>query len=121
MMNSWFEIKCNAESITFVDDCDAVISEHNSKDICTSNLYIYSLPETLNLPSVFMFAECIFLGTRQTRSLPSAALKTLGKKKHSVKRRFAECQKKHSTKIWFAKCPKKTLRNKIIFFEKEEE
>ena len=43
MMNSWIEIKCNAESITFVDDCDAVISEYNSKDICSSNLYIYSV------------------------------------------------------------------------------
>jgi len=27
-----------------------------------------------------MFAECILLGTRQTSSLPSAALKTLDKK-----------------------------------------
>ena len=52
-----------------------------------------SLPETSNLPSVFMFAECILSGTQQTRSLPSATLKTLGKEEvcrvfflHSAKR-----------------------------------
>ena len=54
-----------------------------------------------------MFAECILSDTRQTSSLLSAALKTLGKKKHSVKRRFAECQKKHSAKRRFAECQKK--------------
>ena len=52
-----------------------------------------SLPKTSNLPSVFMFAECFPSGTWRTSSLPSAALKTLGKKKHSVKRRFAKCKK----------------------------
>ena len=38
-----------------------------------------ALPKTSNLSSVFMFAECIPSGTRQTSSLPSAELKTLGK------------------------------------------
>ena len=38
-----------------------------------------ALPETSNLPSVFVFAECILSGTRQTSFLPSAVLKTLGK------------------------------------------
>ena len=55
MMNSWFEIKCNAESITFVDDCDAVISEHNSKDICSSNLYIYSVVSFLEGFNSFIY------------------------------------------------------------------
>ena len=40
-----------------------------------------------------MFAECILSDTRQINFLPSAALKTLGTKKHSVNRRFAECKK----------------------------
>ena len=53
--------------------------------------YPSPLPETSNLPSVFMFAESILSDTRQTSCLPSAALKTFGKKKRSVKSRFAEC------------------------------
>ena len=77
-----------------------------------------------------MFAECILSGTRQIRSLPSAALKTLGKKKHSVKRRFAECKKKHSAKMGFAKHSAKMgfaecffytrQRSKIFFLRKKE-
>ena len=54
---------------------------------CTNYIYLalqalvaHALPETSNLPSVFVFTECILSGTRQTSSLPSAALKTLGKK-----------------------------------------
>ena len=74
------------------------------------------LPETSNLLSVFMFAECILSGTRQISSLPSATLKTLGKKKHSVKRRFAECQKKHLTKMGFAECFFDTRQRSKIFF-----
>ena len=42
---------------------------------------LLTLPETSNLPIVFRFAECIPSETRRTSSLPSAALKTLGKKK----------------------------------------
>jgi len=38
-----------------------------------------TLPESSNLPSVFLFAECIPPGTRRISSLPSAVLKTLGK------------------------------------------
>ena len=64
------------------------------KNFLSINLGVLrTLPETSNLPSVFMFAECILSSTRQTRSLPSAALKTLGKNKHSVNRRFTECKK----------------------------
>ena len=37
-------------------------------------------PKTSNLPSVFMFAECIPSGTQRTSFLSSAALKTLSKK-----------------------------------------
>jgi hypothetical protein len=33
----------------------------------------------------------VFLGTRQRSSLPSATQKTLGKRKHSAKKLFAEC------------------------------
>jgi len=55
-----------------------------------------------------MFAECILSDTRQTSSLPSAAQKTLGKKKHSAKRKFAECKKNTRQ------------RNKIFFLEKKE-
>ena len=38
-----------------------------------------TLPELKALPSVIFFAECILSDTRQTISLPSAKLKTLGK------------------------------------------
>ena len=38
-----------------------------------------TLPESKALPSVIFFAECILSDTRQTISLPSAKLKTLGK------------------------------------------
>ena len=38
-----------------------------------------TLPETADLPSAKIFAECIISGTRQTSSLPSAAKNTLGK------------------------------------------
>ena len=38
------------------------------------------LPESSNLRSVYLFAECIPSGTRRTNSLPSAILKTLDKK-----------------------------------------
>ena len=55
-----------------------------------------SLPESSNLPSVFMFAECIPSGTRRTSSLPSAALKTLGKKNTRQTGCFAECQNKNT-------------------------
>ena len=63
-----------------------------------------------------MFAEFILSGTRQTSSLPSATLKTLSKKKHSVKRRFAECQKKHSVKMGFAECFFTLGKGKKYFF-----
>jgi len=68
-----------------------------------------------------MFAECIFLGNRKTSSLPSAALKTLGKKKHSAKREFAEC-KKHSAKRGFAECFLfcTRQRSKIFFSGKKD-
>ena len=55
----------------------------------TGNCFRKTLPEFSNLPSVFMFAKCISSGTQQTSSLPSADLKTLGKKKHSVNKGFA--------------------------------
>ena len=67
-----------------------------------------------------MFAECILSDTRQTSFLPSAALKTLGKKKHSVKRRFAECKKTLSKegvcRVFFYT----QQRNKIFFLGKKE-
>jgi hypothetical protein len=50
-----------------------------------------SLPEFGSLPSVIFFAECFFPGTRQRSSLPSVTQKTLGKRKHSAKKLFAEC------------------------------
>jgi hypothetical protein len=46
---------------------------------------------------IWLFAEChifyrvFFSGTRQKISLPSVMQKTLGKRKHSVKKLFAEC------------------------------
>ena len=47
---------------------------------CSWWVYICSLPEFSNLPSVFGFAECISSDTRRTSSLLSAATKkTLGK------------------------------------------
>ena len=52
-----------------------------SEEIAWSDGGLRSLPETSNLPSVFIFAECINSGTRRTSSLPSAALKTPDKKK----------------------------------------
>ena len=79
------------------------------------------LPEFLNLPSVLMFVECILSGTRQTSYLPSAALKTLGKKKHSAKMRFAECKKKHSIKRGLPSVFFFTRQiNKIFFLGKKE-
>jgi len=82
-----------------------------------------ALPETSNLPSVFMFAECIPSGTRQINSLPSAILKTLGKKNTRQRWDFVECQTKNTRQIGvlpsvtkntrqkgrFAECPKITL------------
>jgi len=80
------------------------------------------LPDTSNLPSVFMFAEYIPSDTRRTCSLPSAALKTLGKKKTLGKDGVCRVSKeKHSAKIKFAECKKNTRqRNKIFFLEKKE-
>jgi len=40
-----------------------------------------------------MFAECIPSGTRRISDLPSAALKTLGKKNTRQNRGFPECKK----------------------------
>ena len=60
-----------------------------------------------------MFVECISLGTRQTNSLPSAILKTLGKKKHSAKRGVCRVSnKKHSANMGFTECHEKTLGKK---------
>jgi len=53
----------------------------------------YTLPETHSLPSAKIFAECNISGTRQTKSLPSAAL---GKTKHSAKNILPSAG--HSTK-----------------------
>jgi hypothetical protein len=50
-----------------------------------------ALPEFGSLPSAKYFAECFFSGTRQKNSLSSATQKTLGKRKHSVKKLFDEC------------------------------
>ena len=49
-----------------------------------------------------MFAECIFLGTQQTSSLPSDALKTLGKKKTLGKEEVCRVSKKTLGKEGFA-------------------
>ena len=40
---------------------------------------VHALPQSKALPSVIFFAEYILMDTRQTISLPSAKLKTLGK------------------------------------------
>ena len=60
---------------------------------------IQTLPETSNLPSVFMFAECILSGTRRTNSLPTAILKTLSKKNTRQREEFVECQTKNTRQI----------------------
>jgi hypothetical protein len=50
-----------------------------------------SLPEFDSLPNAKYSAECFFSGTRQISFLPSAKQKTLGKRKHSAKKRFVAC------------------------------
>jgi hypothetical protein len=56
-----------------------------------------SLPEFSSLPSVIFFAEChilcrvFYFGHSAKSSLPSVTQKTLGKRKHSAKKLFAEC------------------------------
>jgi hypothetical protein len=52
---------------------------------------INALPEFGSLSSTKYFAECFFSDTRQKSSLPSDTQKTLGKRKHSVKKLFVEC------------------------------
>jgi hypothetical protein len=52
---------------------------------------INALPEFGSLSSTKYFVECFFSGTRQKSSLPSDTQKTLGKRKHSAKKLFAEC------------------------------
>ena len=62
-----------------------------------------TVPETSNLPSVFMFIECILSDTRQTSSLLSVALKTLGKKRTLGKEEvLPSVKKKHSVNREFA-------------------
>ena len=79
----FFLVKCTGDLLTFVG--------MSSRSINFETVFLDpSLPETSNLPSVFMFAECILSDTRQTRSLPIAALKTFGKK-HSANLIFDEC------------------------------
>ena len=69
-------------------------------------LSLLSLPESSNLPSVFMFAECIPSGTRRTSSLL----------------RFAECQKKTLGKEGVCRVLRKTLGKEIkSFFLKKKE
>ena len=83
---------------------DRATADHKREFALVGSIsFTHSLPETSNLPSVFIFAECIPSGTRRTSSLPSAELKTLGKEKHSTNRGFAE-YKKHSAKRGFAEC-----------------
>jgi hypothetical protein len=43
------------------------------------------------LPSAKCFAECVFSGAPQRSSLSSAKQKTLGKRKRSANKLFAEC------------------------------
>ena len=72
------------------------------------------------------FAECFYvcrvysLGHSANKFFASAALKTLGKKKHSVNRRFAECKKKHSANSLFAECFFLTLSKEIKSFSGKE-
>jgi hypothetical protein len=54
-------------------------------------------PTVVFTTGIWLFAECqifcrvFFSGTWQRSSLPSATQKTLGKRKHSAKKLFAEC------------------------------
>ena len=101
LMQCLFTFSLNLLSIfflCFVRGCYCCI-----KFICVSSdcslLGTLTLPESSNLLSVFMFAECISSDTRRTSCLPSASLNTLGK--------FLFCRvstKKHSAKRWFVEC-----------------
>ena len=82
---------------------------------------VHTLPETLNLLSVFMVAECIPSDTRRTRSLPSTALKTLGKKNTRQNQRFAECQAKNTRQRGVCRVFFFALGKEIIFFLKKKE
>jgi hypothetical protein len=77
---------------------------------------------------IWLFVEChilcrvLFLGTRQRNSLSSATQKTLGKRKHSAKKLFAECfifDTRQETlltlgKELFAECHKYNTRQKAL-------
>ena len=70
-----------------------------------------------------MFAECIPSGTRRTSSLPSAVLKTLGKKNTRQIERFAECQNKNTRQRFCLPSVKKihpSNKNKIFFLKKKK-
>jgi hypothetical protein len=54
-------------------------------DLCSNTTRVWLFAEYQVLCRVF------FSGTRQRSSLPSATQKTLGKRKHSAKKLFAEC------------------------------
>ena len=81
-----------------------------------------SLPETSNLPSVFMFARVYSLGHSANKFFAECCAKSTQQKKYSVKRRFAEC-KKTLGKDMVCRVSKKNTRqsNKIIFLKEEEE
>ena len=75
------------------------------------------------------FAECFYvcrvysLGHSANKLFAECCAKNTQQKKHSVKRRFAECQKKkHSAKRGFAECFLFCTwqRNKIFFLGKKE-
>ena len=55
-----------------------------------------ALPETVDLPSAKMFAECILSGTRQTSSLLSDAKNTLSKIMALDKQTLCRVLQKHS-------------------------
>ena len=68
-----------------------------------------------------MFVDCIPSGTRRISDLPSAALKTLGKKNTRQNRGFAECKKTLGNER-VCRVSKKNTReiNKIFFLLKKE-
>ena len=110
LMQCLFTFSLNLLSIFFL--CFVLGCYCCIKFICVSSncslLGTLTLPESSNLLSVFMFAECISSDTRRTSPLPCAALKTLGKK--NTRQREGLSSVKKNTR----------QRNKIFFLEKKE-
>ena len=92
-----------------------------------SSLDLLSSPTPLST-GILKFAECFYVcrvysfGHSANKFFAECCAKNPRQKKHSAKRRFAECQKKHSAKRGFAECFLfcTRQRNKIFFLRQKE-